>query len=131
VDGVDLVAIKKNTFRKSRFPRINVGADPDVPHLGNVDAHLVLTPIARLFRRLINRSQTLRSALRLFKMSDFEKGSLFDKSPPGVPANTQEDKNAKNSLNRYNIAQFSIFCKYGTRDCAAVLRLPLNVEKYP
>jgi hypothetical protein len=42
-----------------------------------------------------------------------EKASFFerDKNLPGVPANIQEDKNAKNSLIQYNIAQFSILCK--------------------
>jgi hypothetical protein len=44
VDRVDFVAIKENPFRKRRFSGINMRADTDVTHLGNVDAHIFITP---------------------------------------------------------------------------------------
>jgi hypothetical protein len=41
VDGVNFIAVKQNTLGKGGFPRINMRADPDIPHPGNVDAHFV------------------------------------------------------------------------------------------
>jgi hypothetical protein len=42
VDGVDLVAIKKNALRQGGFSRIDVRANSNVPHPANVDAHFFL-----------------------------------------------------------------------------------------
>jgi hypothetical protein len=49
VDGVYLIAVKKNTFRKGGLSRINMRTDADIPHLSaicpqRVDAHFVFTP---------------------------------------------------------------------------------------
>jgi hypothetical protein len=41
MDGVNFFAVKQNTLGKGCFPRIDVRANPDVPHSGNVDAHFV------------------------------------------------------------------------------------------
>jgi hypothetical protein len=41
VNGVNFVAEKQYAFRQGRFPRIDMRADSDVPHLRNIDAHLI------------------------------------------------------------------------------------------
>jgi hypothetical protein len=60
VDGVDLVAVKQNALGKGGFPRIDMRADSNVPHLsdvrpGNVDAHIY--------------SYSLHETLEAFKIS--------------------------------------------------------------
>jgi hypothetical protein len=42
MDLVDFVAVKQDAFRQGCFSRVNMCADPDIPHLRNFDAHLCL-----------------------------------------------------------------------------------------
>jgi hypothetical protein len=61
VDGVDLVTIEQNPLRKGGFPRVNMRADPDVPHLGNGVAHFNLLSSIKLDKIFIGAS-VFRSA---------------------------------------------------------------------
>jgi hypothetical protein len=64
VDGVDFVAVKQDPLGKGSFPRIDMRADPDIPHPGNVDAHFVFILLYKAavspltFNRTVTRKVT-------------------------------------------------------------------------
>jgi hypothetical protein len=39
VDLVDLFAVEEDPFRQRRLPGIDMGADPDIPHFGDICLH--------------------------------------------------------------------------------------------
>jgi hypothetical protein len=40
MNGMYLIAVEQDPLRQGGLSRVNMSADADVPHLGNVDTHL-------------------------------------------------------------------------------------------